>query len=406
MAAAWTPDAEPTEHRPLFDVWPRLEPRVPLVRLGDLPTPLTSLADVLRAARIEGEAWVKRDDLTSPVYGGNKVRTLEVLFGEAKKRDATHIWTTGAFGTNHGTAMVLHAPRASLESGVILFPQPQSWAAVENLRVILTMRPRIRALPHWSALPLSMVLTRRKEQQEGRRPYVMVPGGATPRGALGYVSAALELGEQVQAGEIPRPRAVVIGVGSTCTSAGLLVGFHHAARLGIGFRDERGRPAPPKLVSVRVTPWPVTSETLVLRLAVRTSRLLAGLVGEPSLAVDKRDLARNFRVDGRRLGRGYGYPTSSGTEALALWHAHGGHELDTTYSGKSAAGVLELLRSGERGPVVYWATKSNMPMPKPDRSAIAEAPARMRRYIEAVEQNVRRGREPLPPGLGLDDALA
>ena len=91
--------------RPIHRVFPRLD--VPWVRLGDWPTPVEAF----------GEGFLKRDDLSSPVYGGNKVRTLEVLFGEALAEGATHVYATGAFGTNHGAATLLHAPRVGLRRG-------------------------------------------------------------------------------------------------------------------------------------------------------------------------------------------------------------------------------------------------------------------------------------------------
>ncbi len=115
------------------------------LELGDFPT---------RIDRVElgrGELYVKRDDLSSPVYGGNKVRTLETLFGEAKARGVTRIYSTGAFGSNHATAMVLHAPRVGLETGVILFPQPESAAALRALG-----RPAIAFSPEMQAHDMSL----------------------------------------------------------------------------------------------------------------------------------------------------------------------------------------------------------------------------------------------------------
>ena len=85
-------------------------------------------------------------------------------------------------------------------------------------------------MAHWSGLPFRMSFARMRERLRGRNTYVMVPGGATPRGALGYVNAALELAHQVDAGVCPPPEAIVLAVGSTCTSAGLLLGTRIAAR--------------------------------------------------------------------------------------------------------------------------------------------------------------------------------
>jgi len=391
--------AEGLAARPLLELVPRLESRVAFEPLGVLPTPVEPLETLCGEQGLPGcEAWVKRDDVTSPVYGGNKVRTLEVLFGLAKSRGTTHIYSTGAFGSNHAVATVLHAPRAGLVPGVVLFPQPRSWAALENLRVVLARHAVTRALPHWSALPLGMLLSARLGRRRGERLFIMVPGGATPEGALGYVSAGLELALQVARHELPAPQTVVVGVGSTCTSAGLLVGFELAARRGIGFLDRAGQPNPPHLLSVRVTPWPVTSRWRILTLAARTARLLAELAGDPTLAFDARTLAARFRVDGGYIGKGYGHATPEGRAAMALWHEHGRHELDTTYSAKAAAAVLDLVkREPPAAPLVFWSTKSSVPLPVVRADDLRWAPPLMQRWIRRAERELAKTGE-LPDG--------
>ncbi len=365
--------------RALFEVWPRLAGRVPLTHLGDFPTPIESLAPALRAAGVRGEAWVKRDDLSSPVYGGNKVRTLEVLFADAVRRGARVIYSTGAYGSNHATATVLHAPRAGLEGGALLFPQPCSECARENLEVILSYSRHVRSLPHWSALPLGMWATERAHDRSGERAEVMPPGGATPLGAMGYVSAGLELARQVADNACPAPRRIVVGVGSTCTSAGLLVGLWHAARLGVGF----GAGAP-IVRAVRVTPWPVTSPVRILRLAVRASRWLAEAAGDSGLAIPYEALRGLLEVDGKELGRGYGHPTEAGRGAIRAFEAVPGLALDTTYTGKSGASLLRAAAAGD-GPVLYWATKSTAPLPPVRPEAVAAAPWGMRRWLARGE---------------------
>ena len=368
--------------RPIFDVWPAIAPAHAFAPLGDFPTPVDSLEAVVRAAGApRDDVFAKRDDLTSPIYGGNKVRTLEALLGLAQRRGATHVIASGAFGSNHAAATVFHARRAGLEPGVLLFPQPQSATAAENLRAVLGSHLVSYALPHWSALPFGIWRVARREKALGRRPFIMVPGGATPEGALGYISAALEVAFQVQARLVPLVREVVVGVGSTCTSAGLLAGFALAARLGIGFTDRGGRPAPPRVVAVRVTPWPVTSAHRIVSLAVRASRLLARAAGDTTLELAHGPLASMLRVEGRYLGRGYGHATAAGHDAIRLWRDHAGTALDTTYSAKAAAAFLDIARAGTAGPLLYWSTKSTGPLPTPDLAALEAAPPRMRRFL-------------------------
>src|SRR5205814_6026102 len=94
------------------------------------PTPIEPLAAL-------GDVWVKREDRSSPVYGGNKVRTLEAVLGRARAAGARTIWATGAYGSNHAVATVMHARAAGMDAGVIMFPQPASEPARANLGAIL-----------------------------------------------------------------------------------------------------------------------------------------------------------------------------------------------------------------------------------------------------------------------------
>ncbi len=142
------------EERGLFTACPSLRSRVPWLTLGDFPTPVEPLERT--AARIGREGaplFVKRDDLSSPIYGGNKVRTLEVLFGEARARGARRVYSTGAYGSNHALATAMHAPRVGLKPGAVLFPQPRSVTAVANLKALLSARPIVHAHPRLVRAP-------------------------------------------------------------------------------------------------------------------------------------------------------------------------------------------------------------------------------------------------------------
>jgi D-cysteine desulfhydrase len=373
---------------PLFELVPRLAPRVSRVALGEFPTPVESLATVSRELAVASgsdDAWVKRDDVSSPVYGGNKVRTLELLFGDARARGHSQVFATGAFGSNHALATALHAPRAGLEAGALLFPQPISHAALLNLRALSESGATLRALPHWSALPFGMAWLRVGAASPG--PYLMTPGGATPLGALGYISAGLELGHQIAAHQLPLPRTVIVGVGSTCTSAGLLVGLALASHFRLGFEPATR----PRLTSVRVSPWPVTSRLRILRLATRTARLLYELSERTLPLFDSALLGARFSVDGGFLGPGYGEPSAAGDAAEALWRRLGLAALDSTYSAKAAARVVAGLRAREPGPLLFWSTKSSVPLPPAHRAKTddAKVPARIRAWLFRAERTLR-----------------
>ncbi|MCX5747311.1 MAG: pyridoxal-phosphate dependent enzyme, partial [Proteobacteria bacterium] len=181
--------------------------------LGDWPTPV-------RAVRaLGGELWFKCEGDAHPLYGGNKVRTLEAWFGHARARHARRLWSIGAFGSNHVIATVLHGQRIGLPTGAILFPQPASAWAIENCSALVASGAPIVRLPSIVAMPFAAL----RHGRDGD--VVMPPGGASTIGTFGALAAAFELAAQLDAGLAPAPARIVLAVGSTCTTAGLLAGI-------------------------------------------------------------------------------------------------------------------------------------------------------------------------------------
>jgi D-cysteine desulfhydrase len=356
----------------LISAWPRIAERLDSAPLGAFPTPVQRMEGLERELGA-GPLYVKRDDLSSPVYGGNKVRTLEVLFGLARAAGAREIVAVGPYGSNQAVATALHAPRFGLSAHAVLFAQPASHAALDNLRALLARVEGHVALPHWSFVPAAIWQARRP----GR--FVMPPGGATPQGALGYVAAGLELAEQIARAELPAPRAIYLPVGSTCTSAGLLVGLVHAARRGLLPGQV------PRVVAVRVTPWPVTSRLRILSLAVRSSRRLAELVEDRSLELSSAELGRHLEIDGRELGPGYGIATAFGHEALSLFARTEGLALEPTYSAKAAAAFVRAARERREGPLLFWSTKSSAALPAVASEQLGLAAPRLLAWIRDCE---------------------
>ncbi|MBK7535851.1 MAG: pyridoxal-phosphate dependent enzyme [Myxococcales bacterium] len=331
---------------------------LPWASLGQWPTPITQLV-------LEGQpVWLKREDLAHPTYGGNKVRTLEVLLGDAVARGVTTVWAAGAYGSNHAVATLVHAPRVGLTAGALLFPQPASPPAVDNLRSALSLGARVLPVANVAMLPLAMLTTWRRERSAGGAPWMMPPGGASPLGTLGALSAVFELAEQLAHHAAPPPATLVVAVGSTCTTAGLLAGLALAHEL-----DAWPWPLP-TVHAVRVTPWPITSSYRISALARRALELLERLRRPSSRraarSISRAQLAAHLVVDGAQLGGGYGRPTAAGQEAAAAFASAGGPPLDCVYAAKSGAALLGLLRAGHSataGPLLYWSTKSFAPPP-------------------------------------------
>ncbi len=339
----------------LFDVLPALRGRVPWASLGVFPTPVADATRVLASAQLSGELWLKRDDLSSPIYGGNKLRLLEHLLAEAQQAGASCVYSSGATGSNFAVATALHARRLGLEPGALCFPEPMTPEGEQSHRVVHE-RARVVEIAHWSLLPVAAERVRRQAQQTGRRAHVLSQVSLSPESLLGYVAAGLELAQQVATKQCPAPSRIVLPIGSAATSAGILAGLSLARKLGISA-------AAPQLSSVRIAAWPLSRRGRVLSLAVKVLARVAELTHDASLALGKRELLP-VSVVTDQLGRGRGYPhaTAAGTAARAAFAAAGFSILDDTYSAKAAAHVLAGV-AAPTGPVLFWCTKSSAPLP-------------------------------------------
>jgi D-cysteine desulfhydrase len=212
------------------------------------------------------------------------------------------------------------------------------------------------------------------------------PGGANPLGALGHSANALEIAEQLNAGAMPTPKHLVVAIGSTCTTAGLLVGLPLAKQLGLWPGEL------PKIHAVRVTPWPVTARSQVMKLAKATARYLEQ-VGGPKVEPDPRMLVLNTK----HFGWGYARVTKGGLAAAARFQELAAPPLDTTYAAKSGAALLELrgltpcsAKMGSDpldGPTLFWCTKSSAPLPALDEARLAGAPGHIRRWLKRADNH-------------------
>jgi D-cysteine desulfhydrase len=295
--------------------------------LGAYPTPVE---------RVDPGLWVKRDDLSSDLYGGNKVRKLELLLGAARAAGKTRILTMGAVGSHQVVATAVYGAREGFEVEAVLVPQPTSPHAELNLRVALAHGLRAAPCPAWSLAPAYVASRWRPDT------YFVPLGGSNALGSLGFVDAAHELAAQVRAGELSEPDLVVVAMGSGGTAAGLAVGFEQA-----GLRT--------RVLGVAVAPPTPVLRHLARRLAQKT----AAAAGS-SVAVGLR-AAKRIDVDGKWIGRGYGHPTDEGREAMDVAR-RAGLTLDATYTAKAFACALARVRAGDAGEVLYWHTLSTAPL--------------------------------------------
>jgi 1-aminocyclopropane-1-carboxylate deaminase/D-cysteine desulfhydrase-like pyridoxal-dependent ACC family enzyme len=298
-----------------------------MIAFGRYPTPVQRVAS-LSAPR--SELWIKRDDLTHEVYGGNKVRKLEPILSEACARGESRVVTVGAVGSHHVLATAYFGRRAGLEVEAVLAPQPRTEHVARVLRAGLALGLRAFPVGSWRGVPLAVA----RRVARGAR-FIPV-GGSSVAGSMAYVDAARELATQVRRGELPEPDICVVALGSGGTAAGLAAGL-----------EAEGLATRVVGVCVSEPPW----------LIALTGWWLASACARRIRAPRGR-----LTVDVRFLGAGYARPTEAGAEATALAREHAGIELDPTYTAKAFASALWHVRARRAAHVLYWHTLSSAPM--------------------------------------------
>lgn len=307
----------------------RIEP------IGVYPTPVERLTALGTSSTT---LWVKRDDLTNPVYGGNKVRKLERLLFEACRRGKRRIVTVGAAGSHHVLATTLFGGRAGFEVDAILTPQRATPHVAENLRADLGLGAHLHTARTYPGAALGMLL------RAGRDAYLVPVGGSNLVGSLGYVDAAFELANQVKSGALPEPDAVVVTVGSGGTAAGITAGLALA-----GLRSV--------VIGVLVSSPAFFVGLWTRRLARQAFWHRARETG----TMVRTDPGRRLELTARWLGAGYGEPTDEGRKAMAV-AADQGLSLDLTYTAKCFAAALDCVQSARFKNVLYWHTLSSAPL--------------------------------------------
>ncbi len=308
-----------------------------------VPLAQTTAVEQVEELSTNAEVWVKRDDQTSSVYGGNKVRKLEFLLGDARQRDSKTLVTAGAWGSHHVLATTLFGTKWGFNVHAVMVPQPLTPHAENNLRCVVGAGAKLHPVRSWIATaPTVAGLVASLNRSEGGA-YRVAYGGSSVVGALGFVEAGLELAAQIAKGECPEPDAIYVPLGSGGTAAGLAVGLAAA-----GLTTE--------VVAVRVTPLVVCNRATVSALVVGILRHLRSL--EISFPAVRRAALSQLRIDGSFFGAGYG-ERDPAAERAAEWAERSGLHVDPTYTSKSLAALMRDAESSRQGQkLLFWLTLS------------------------------------------------
>ena len=300
------------------------------LHFAHLPTPIEELP---RLSKLLGgpRLFIKRDDQTGLAFGGNKTRKLEFLVAEAQAQGAGMLISAGAIQSNHCRQTAAAAARFGLNCTLVLTgdlpSQPSANLLLDELFGVEIVNVTDRA-------DRDRILqeTYDKAVQAGKKPYLVPYGGSSPTGALGYAFAMDELMKQnVQTDWI------VFATSSGGTHAGLTLG-------------KRVFKYPGKVLGVSIDESEAWLKTHVSALASEASELLGERIDftpEDILATDAYCQA------------GYGVLTEAEREAVKLFARYEGLLLDPVYTGRAAAGLIDLVRKGffkKEETVLFWHT--------------------------------------------------
>lgn len=328
---------------PLFDSYPLLQ-TLPHVTLCNLPTSIQQL-NKLGAHLNTQNLWIKRDDVTGILYGGNKPRKLEFELGNALKQGADAIITFGCAGSNHAVACSEYARMLGLKPICMLKPQKNSHTVRKNLLLHQTIGTELHYYPdnetrkvgtvsHWLDI----------YNQMGKFAYIIPTGGSTPLGTVGFVNAAFELKKQIDNGVMPAPDYIYLPCGSAATTAGLLLGC-----TAVGLTT--------KIVAVAIEPEDKPNQLLdsVVKLFHEANELLHET--DPSFMVFECPM-QNLEIKTQYAGPNYAEFTPECMEAYHLLKEHENILIDGTYTGKALAALIADAQANKTNEsvVLFWNT--------------------------------------------------
>jgi len=302
---------------------------LPRLKIAHLPTPIENMPR-LSAALGGPRILVKRDDQTGLAFGGNKTRKLEFLLAEAKANGAKRLITAGALQSNHCRQTAAAAARFGFDCTLVLAGDPPESPSANYLLDCLFGVDIVWG--DWETRHQNLQDVFDKSWKAGQRPYLVPYGGSSPTGASAYAYAIQEiLAQDVN------PDWIVFASSSGGTQAGLVAGGHifefEGQTLGISIDEPEAE-----------------LKTLVASLATEVADRLGS-----KATFDSRDVL----VNADYAKPGYGVLTERESEAVRLFAKYEGLLLDPVYTGRAAAGMIDLIRQGFFKPddtVLFWHT--------------------------------------------------
>ncbi len=358
---------------PLFTAFPALTGKIPHHDFGTYPTPVERLGRLEKELGI-AKLFIKRDDKSSDVYGGNKVRKLEFILGDALAKRARHTIAFGYAGSNFTLATAVFATRVGIKPISMHLPQLNAKYVGKNLLYQKLIGAELHEFPNTAAVAAAtLAISARCFVTTGRFPYIIAAGGSSPVGVIGGMSGLCELKQQIDDGLVPMPDLIYVTIGSSGTAASLALGVR---ALGM----------PTKVKAGRVSDLAYASFTKARQLARQAAGILAPY--EPAFA--GADIGpENLEVLHDCIGEGYAcfretaWPPSGSSRrpAASFWTAPTPARPRPPWSHDARAGLLKDKT------VLFWNSYNSVKIEQKTRGVdYRTLPRKYHRYFEEPYQ--------------------
>lgn len=319
---------------PLFKRYPALASSLPYINLGNYPTPIYQVKNINAVELYIKDEGIcgKRLENGTQLSGGNKGRKLEFALADAIKQNCSTVMTFSPVGSNHAATTTMYAALLGLKSICLLSHQPTSNIVRRNLLLQKYYDAELyfyktRKLRSQAAIKHFV----EHHAQQGEFPYVIPTGASYPLGTVGFVNAAFELYEQIQAGIVPEPDFIYVATGSHGTFAGLVLGCKV-----VGLKT--------KVIGVAIEP---NNNNLQLKSTLSLVRTTNKYLHENDNSFPLFDWCEDdITINMDFTGQGYGISTPETQEAISFLKNNLNITLDHVYSGKAFAAVLNHIKNG------------------------------------------------------------
>jgi L-cysteate sulfo-lyase len=316
--------------------------KYPKVKLIENPSPIHHLQRISKVVGVD--IYIKRDDLFSVGFGGNKLRKLEYLLGDAKKRGATHIFTIGAIQSNHARMTAIAAKMFGFEIELFLkksVPVTEK-SYFENGNIILNniVNATIHEVQDNASAYKAVEERKLALKKEGGKAYIIPIGGSNALGTLGYVDCYFEILKQ------ENELGVKFDLISTASGSGGTHGGLIVANVLSNVKTNI------KAYNVEPDQGQLAAQTL--KIANDALKLC-----ESRVSLFNSDIL----LSNQYAGNAYGIPEDYHIETIKFLAKHEGIFLDPVYTSKAFTGLLMDIQNNviKKGDKVLYIHTGGMP---------------------------------------------